>query len=93
MVVTEAPPGRRRWRAGFESIVDAIGDTPLVRLQTLSPNPEVTIWVKLEGENPSGSVKDRIARAMLDAARTTGRWRRVRRFWSPHRAIPAWRLP
>ena len=70
MVVTEAPlaPPLRR----FESIVDAIGDTPLVRLQTLSPNPEVTIWVKLEGENPSGSVKDRIARAMLDAARDDG---------------------
>ena len=56
----------------FESLLDTIGDTPLVRLNKLSPNPDVAIWVKLEGQNPSGSVKDRIARAMLDAAHADG---------------------
>ena len=56
----------------FESLLDTIGDTPLVRLNKLSPSPDVAIWVKLEGQNPSGSVKDRIARAMLDAAHADG---------------------
>ena len=56
----------------FESLLDTIGDTPLVRLNKLSPNPDVAIWVKLEGQNPSGSVKDRIARAMIDAAHADG---------------------
>ena len=57
-----APPAR------FESLLETIGNTPLVRLNRLSPNPDVAIWVKLEGQNPTGSVKDRIARSMLDAA-------------------------
>lgn len=56
----------------FESILDLIGNTPLVRLNRMSPRPEVRIWVKLEGQNPTGSVKDRIAKAMIDRARTDG---------------------
>ena len=56
----------------YTSLLDLIGQTPLVRLNKLSPKPEVTIWVKLEGQNPSGSVKDRIAKAMLDKARAVG---------------------
>lgn len=56
----------------FGSLLEAIGNTPLVRLNRLSPNPEVTIWVKLEGQNPTGSVKDRIARSMLEAAHADG---------------------
>ena len=56
----------------YESVLDLIGNTPLVRLQKLSPNPAVRIWVKLEGQNPTGSVKDRIAKAMIDAARAAG---------------------
>lgn len=61
-----APPAR------YESLLQTIGNTPLVRLNRLSPNPDVAIWVKLEGQNPTGSVKDRIARAMLDAAHADG---------------------
>ena len=53
-------------------ILDAIGDTPLVGIQRLSPNPEVRLWAKLEGQNPTGSLKDRIARAMVEAAESSG---------------------
>jgi [CysO sulfur-carrier protein]-thiocarboxylate-dependent cysteine synthase len=55
--------------AGVE---EAIGNTPLVELPSFSPRPGVRIWAKLEGANPSGSVKDRIALAMLDAAEASG---------------------
>src|SRR5437762_11435756 len=54
------------------SIERAIGNTPLVELPSFSPRAEVRLWAKLEGANPSGSVKDRIALAMLDAAETAG---------------------
>src|SRR5947209_8742612 len=54
------------------SIERAIGNTPLVELPSFSPRPGVRIWAKLEGSNPSGSVKDRIALAMLDAAEADG---------------------
>ena len=54
------------------SIEAAIGNTPLVELPTFSPREGVRIWAKLEGTNPSGSVKDRIALAMLDAAERSG---------------------
>ncbi len=55
------------------TIERAIGNTPLVELPTFSPRPGVRLWAKLEGANPSGSVKDRIALAMLDAAEQQGR--------------------
>ena len=58
--------------ARFDSILDLIGDTPLVALHPLSPNPDVRIWGKLEGQNPGGSVKDRIALSMVDAAERDG---------------------
>ncbi|MEZ5341794.1 MAG: cysteine synthase family protein [Acidimicrobiales bacterium] len=54
------------------SVLDLIGNTPLVDVSQLSPKPNVHIYVKLEGQNPSGSVKDRIAMAMLDAAEAAG---------------------
>jgi [CysO sulfur-carrier protein]-thiocarboxylate-dependent cysteine synthase len=54
------------------SIEGAIGNTPLVELPSFSPRPGVRLWAKLEGANPSGSVKDRIALAMLDAAESDG---------------------
>src|SRR5712692_2856517 len=54
------------------TIERAIGNTPLVELPSFSPQPGVRIWAKLEGANPSGSVKDRIALAMLDAAEAAG---------------------
>ncbi|HEX2240284.1 MAG TPA: pyridoxal-phosphate dependent enzyme, partial [Actinomycetota bacterium] len=56
----------------FKSILDAIGNTPLVEVSKLSPSPEVRLWVKLEGENPTGSVKDRIALAMIEAGESSG---------------------
>ncbi len=56
----------------FGDIVEAIGHTPLVELQRLSPKAEVRIYAKLEGRNPTGSVKDRVARAMIDSAEAEG---------------------
>lgn len=52
-------------RAGL-SILDAIGNTPIVELQRLAPNRDVRIFAKLEGMNPSGSVKDRVARSLVE---------------------------
>ncbi len=49
-----------------------IGNTPLVRLRQLCPNPDVEIWAKLECANPGGSVKDRIAKSMIEAAEASG---------------------
>lgn len=54
------------------SVEGAIGNTPLVGLPSFSPRSGVRLWAKLEGANPSGSVKDRIALAMLDAAEARG---------------------
>jgi cysteine synthase B len=51
-----------------DDILDAIGNTPLVGIQRLSPKPQVRLWAKLEGQNPTGSLKDRIAKAMVEAA-------------------------
>ncbi|MDA1035248.1 MAG: cysteine synthase family protein [Chloroflexi bacterium] len=54
------------------NLIEAIGNTPLVELPTYSPKPGVRIFAKLEGHNPTGSVKDRIARAMVRAALEDG---------------------
>jgi cysteine synthase B len=59
--------------AQVTSILDLIGDTPLVDVSTLSPNPGVRILIKLEGQNPGGSVKDRIALSMVEDAEKNGR--------------------
>jgi cysteinyl-tRNA synthetase len=56
----------------YEDILTSIGNTPLVRLQRLCPNPKVAIYVKLEGRNPGGSVKDRPALSMIEAAEKSG---------------------
>lgn len=56
-----------------ESILDLIGETPLVGVHALSPNPAVRIYAKLEGQNPGGSAKDRIALKMIDLAEMEGR--------------------
>src|SRR6266542_5468604 len=53
-------------------ILDAIGDTPLVGIQLLSPHPGVRLWAKLEGQNPTGSLKDRIAKRMIEEAEAAG---------------------
>lgn len=55
-----------------ESILDLIGDTPLVGIHQLSPNPDVRIYAKLEGQNPGGSAKDRIAKKMVELAEADG---------------------
>jgi cysteine synthase B len=54
------------------SALDLIGQTPLVELPRLSPKPGVRLYAKLEGQNPSGSIKDRVAKAMIDAAEAAG---------------------
>lgn len=54
-------------------ILDCIGNTPLVRIESLNPNPKVKILAKIEGNNPGGSVKDRIALYMVQIAEKEGR--------------------
>ena len=56
----------------YKNILDAVGNTPLVEVAHLSPEPSVRLWVKLEGQNPTGSVKDRIALAMVEAGEASG---------------------
>jgi cysteine synthase B len=56
----------------FGDIVESIGNTPLVELPRLSPKPGVRIYAKLEGHNPTGSVKDRVAKSMIEAAEAEG---------------------
>ena len=58
--------------ARYESILQVIGDTPLVGVHALSPNPDVRIYAKLEGQNPGGSMKDRIALRMVEVAERDG---------------------
>ncbi len=59
----------------FASLLESVGGTPLVGLPRLSPSPAVRLWAKLEDRNPTGSVKDRAALAMLAEAEQTGRIR------------------
>src|SRR5438309_9925338 len=56
----------------YADILEAIGHTPLVELRRLSPRPGVRIYVRLESFNPTGSVKDRVARAMIEDAEEQG---------------------
>ncbi len=56
----------------FGSVLDLIGNTPLVDISSLSPNPRVRLLIKLEGQNPGGSVKDRIALSMIEVAEKEG---------------------
>lgn len=57
----------------FNSILDLIGNTPLVRINQLNPNPQVTLLAKLEYLNPGGSVKDRIGTSMIEKAEKEGK--------------------
>ena len=65
--ITNRPCGGR-----YGDIVDSIGNTPLVELKRLSPKPGVRVWAKLESRNPTGSVKDRVARSMIEDAEAKG---------------------
>ncbi|MFM1818740.1 MAG: hypothetical protein RIS61_338 [Actinomycetota bacterium] len=56
----------------FDSLLDSVGNTPLVGLPNLSPSDDVRIWAKLEDRNPTGSIKDRAALAMIQAAEKDG---------------------
>src|SRR6476661_8655722 len=56
----------------YGDIVEAIGNTPLVELKRMSPKPGVRIYVKLESFNPTGSVKDRVARSLIEDAEEKG---------------------
>ena len=56
-----------------EDILQTIGDTPLVKINRLNPNKNATIYAKLEGFNPTGSIKDRIALSMIQQAETEGK--------------------
>ena len=59
-------------RVVAESLLDLVGNTPLIELKRVSPKPGVKIYAKLEGENPTGSIKDRVAKSMIDAAEAAG---------------------
>ena len=65
------------------SLLDLVGSTPLVELPRLSPKPGIRLYAKLEGQNPSGSIKDRVAKAMLDAAEASGELEPGRRLLEP----------
>jgi [CysO sulfur-carrier protein]-thiocarboxylate-dependent cysteine synthase len=65
------------------SVLDLIGSTPLVELERLSPKPAVRLYAKLEAQNPTGSIKDRVAKAMIDAAEASGELEPGRRLLEP----------
>jgi len=56
----------------YNNIIEAIGNTPLVKINNLNPNPNVLLYAKLEGFNPTGSIKDRIALKMIEQAEISG---------------------
>jgi cysteine synthase B len=56
----------------YGDVVQSIGNTPLVELKRLSPKPGVRIWAKLESRNPTGSIKDRVARSLIEDAEERG---------------------
>lgn len=72
-----------------KNILGTIGGTPMVRINRLCPNPNVNIYAKLEGFNPTGSIKDRIALRMIEEAEQDGASRPARRSSNRRRAIRA----
>jgi cysteine synthase/molybdopterin converting factor small subunit len=64
--------GTREPRGAAENLLSLVGNTPLVELPRITPNPAVRIYAKLEGQNPSGSIKDRVAKSMIEAAEASG---------------------
>jgi cysteine synthase B len=65
------------------SLLDLVGSTPLVELSRLSPRPSVRLYAKLEGQNPTGSIKDRVAKAMIETAEASGELEPGRRLLEP----------
>ena len=70
-------------RAVAGSQLDLVGNTPLVELPRISPKPAVQIYAKLEGQNPSGSIKDRVAKSMIETAERAGELEPGRRLLEP----------
>src|SRR5713226_214616 len=66
-----------------KSLLSLVGNTPLVELRRLSPKPSVRLYAKLEGQNPTGSIKDRVAKAMIEAAEASGDLEPGRRLLEP----------
>jgi [CysO sulfur-carrier protein]-thiocarboxylate-dependent cysteine synthase len=65
------------------NLLELVGSTPLVELPRISPKPEVRLYAKLEGQNPTGSIKDRVARAMVEAAERAGELAQGRELLEP----------
>jgi cysteine synthase B len=65
------------------SVLELVGNTPLVELRRLSPKAAVRVYAKLEGQNPTGSIKDRVAKAMIEAAEGSGELEQGRRILEP----------
>src|SRR5438067_6367604 len=70
--VTVAHSGSASSLRTVGSLLELVGNTPLVELRRLPPKPSVRLYAKLEGQNPTGSIKDRVAEAMLEAAEAAG---------------------
>ncbi len=66
------PPRSRPKPIVVSSLLDLVGNTPLVELTRISPKPTVRIYAKLEGQNPTGSIKDRVAKSMIETAEAAG---------------------
>ena len=66
-----------------DNLLSLVGNTPLVELQRLAPKSGVRIYAKLEGQNPTGSIKDRVAKAMIEAAEASGDLEPGRRLLEP----------
>ena len=77
----------------YDSILDAVGHTPLVEIARMSPLPEVRLFAKLEMTNPTGSVKDRAAKYLVEDLERPAGSARIRSSSSPRRATRAspWR--
>ena len=86
---TPTPGARARTAAATTDILDAIGHTPLVEIPRMSPNPAVRIFAKLEMANPTGSVKDRVAKYLSRTSRRAACSARTRSSSSRRRATPA----
>jgi cysteine synthase B len=67
----------------YDDVLDAIGNTPIVGMPRMSPRAGVRLWAKLEGQNPTGSTKDRIAKAMVEAAEASGELTRDKTLLEP----------
>ena len=70
-----------------------VGNTPLVEIRRLNPHANVKIMAKIESRNPGGSIKDRVAVAMIEAAEKSGELEPARQSSRPPAATPAWAWP